>query len=56
MQQITQDRRDNKAFSFPLVDCDGNKVTYERRSGKDRRNKSRDSAIAREIINIVSTN
>lgn len=56
MQQAVQDRRNNKAFSFPLIDCEGHKVAYERRSGKERRKKSRDSDVAWDIIHILNVN
>ncbi len=55
MQEERSDRRQGNLKSvFPLMDCDGNHVSTERRSGSDRRKHRRESDIARNIINIIN--
>ncbi len=51
MQRLRSDRRslDKKCY-FPLMDCDGNQVTIERRSG-DRRKERQGEDIAISSLN-----
>ncbi|MCP3849370.1 MAG: hypothetical protein GY694_03895 [Gammaproteobacteria bacterium] len=52
MQRMRSDRRSlDKKCHFPLLDCDGNQVTIERRSGKDRRKERQEEDVARNILN-----
>ena len=55
MQPLHGDRRqNNQHLSFPFVDSDGNMVTSERRTGKDRRKNKRGGDVAGKILNILN--
>lgn len=54
MQKVSEDRRQiYEEIVFPLIDCNGQKVTCERRDGSDRRRERRSSAVARRIIRLL---
>ena len=55
MEQISGDRRKSASPpNFPLVDSKGRRVTYDRRSGDDRRKNKRGTDVASKILKILN--